>query len=212
MSELFGIYLGVVTDHKDPEKRGRVKVRVPTVFPNDAEHPVWALPRGVSWGKGHGTLIVPQKGAQVLVTFLEGNPDLPLWEPGPLKQGTGEVPNEALSSYPALRILYQSDRGPLLTEDDRGRWKLKFRHKRRLEFEAFGGDLWINTAPGGLVKVNRPDDTHRAARQGDTVRVTIPVGTVVVDVVSGAPVMNAVPIDVEGTITSGSPTVLIGGQ
>ena len=45
------------------------------------------------------------------------------------------------------------------------------------------------------------------ARSGDTVSVTIPTNTVAVGFSGGAPVMNAVPITLTGTITSGSAVV-----
>lgn len=45
------------------------------------------------------------------------------------------------------------------------------------------------------------------ARSGDTVSVTIPINTVAVGFSGGAAVMNAVPITLTGTITSGSGVV-----
>ena len=49
--------------------------------------------------------------------------------------------------------------------------------------------------------------TKAVGRVGDTVSVTIPAGAVCVNVVSGAAVMNAAPITLSGTITSGSSVV-----
>jgi hypothetical protein len=47
-----------------------------------------------------------------------------------------------------------------------------------------------------------------AARKGDTVRVTVPIGTFLV--AANAGVLNAAPVDIDGTITSGSSKVKIG--
>lgn len=59
--------------------------------------------------------------------------------------------------------------------------------------------LWLASADGGA---------PMAARVGDSVRVTIPIGSVLVAASAG--VLNAAPIDVDGTITAGSEIVGIG--
>lgn len=50
--------------------------------------------------------------------------------------------------------------------------------------------------------------THHAARQGHAVRVTIPIGAVVVMTMAG-PVSNPTPITLDGTITEGSDELLL---
>ena len=50
--------------------------------------------------------------------------------------------------------------------------------------------------------------THEAARKGHAVRVTIPVGTVLVSS-PGGPVPNAAPIPLDGTITEGTDVLLL---
>jgi hypothetical protein len=50
-----------------------------------------------------------------------------------------------------------------------------------------------------------PDATKRVAREGDTVRVTIPPGTFLVAATAG--VANADPVDVDGVVTQGSDLV-----
>lgn len=55
---------------------------------------------------------------------------------------------------------------------------------------------------GNAARITFNGGTHRAAREGNTVRVTIPIGAVLVDSPSG-PVPNAAPITLDGTITEG---------
>lgn len=63
---------------------------------------------------------------------------------------------------------------------------------------------------GGTVRICGTDSTaKRAAREGDSVRVTIPIGTFLTAANGG--VLNPTPVDVDGTITGGSDKVKIGG-
>ena len=68
-------YVGVVEDNQDPEKMGRVKVRVMDVFDEiDVEDIPWAMP----WKDLNGNQFnTPEKGKVVMVVFDQGNPDSP---------------------------------------------------------------------------------------------------------------------------------------
>lgn len=64
----YGEYLGYVKDRDDPEKRGRVRVHVPSLTSDEDSSEFWldwCLPRG-------GSLIVPPLDAPVYVTFEQG--------------------------------------------------------------------------------------------------------------------------------------------
>ncbi|GAA4095436.1 phage baseplate assembly protein V [Actinomadura miaoliensis] len=74
-----GKYRGVVVDNADPERLGRLRVRVPSVLGADVVTG-WALPC-VPFG-GHpdqGFLFVPEVGAGVWVEFEEGDLEFPIW-------------------------------------------------------------------------------------------------------------------------------------
>lgn len=73
---LFGKYRGLVTDNKDPEKLGRLKVSVPAV-PGMAEN--WALPCAPYAGEQVGFYTMPPIGAKVWVEFEGGDPSHPIW-------------------------------------------------------------------------------------------------------------------------------------
>lgn len=87
-SNLVGTYAGVIESTKDPEKRGRMKVRVPVVYgPAEGSIPTadlpWALPIGLPAGGSSasgGIDWLPEIGDQVWVRFLDGEPEKPLWE------------------------------------------------------------------------------------------------------------------------------------
>ena len=87
---LFGLYVGIVEKNSDPEKLGRLKVRVPHVYgiagsvvgaiPMD-ELP-WAIPMGLPAGGSSasgGMDWLPGPGDQVAIQFLDGEPEKPVW-------------------------------------------------------------------------------------------------------------------------------------
>ena len=88
---LTGIYLGVVEKVGDPEKLGRLKVRVPTVYGIQGDqigavtvdNLPWALPMGMPAGGSDasgGLSMLPEVGDQVAVQFLDGEPEKPVWQ------------------------------------------------------------------------------------------------------------------------------------
>jgi hypothetical protein len=88
---LTGIYLGVVEKVGDPEKLGRIKVRVPTVYGIQGDqigavtvdNLPWALPMGLPAGGTNasgGLSMLPEVGDQVAVQFLDGEPEKPVWQ------------------------------------------------------------------------------------------------------------------------------------
>lgn len=82
---LTGPYLGLVVSNADPAKLGRVKVNVPNVFGiasiGVSDLP-WAIPAGLPAGgspSSGGIDWLPDPGDQVVVFFLDGEPEKPIW-------------------------------------------------------------------------------------------------------------------------------------
>ena len=121
--ELNGTYAGVVESASDPEKLGRVKVRVPGIHgPGqgkystiDASDLPWAWPSGIPMGKSSasGSMSwLPSPGDQVFVRFLDGEPENPIWEWGPRTSKASadfEIGNE------------NGEKRPVLDYDDKGK-------------------------------------------------------------------------------------------
>lgn len=82
-----GRYQGYVVDNKDPDKRQRVKIRIPQLHRNvpDSDLP-WVRPshRGqANAGSGVGRVDVPPEGALMDVSFDEDDPHNPLYHGSP---------------------------------------------------------------------------------------------------------------------------------
>jgi hypothetical protein len=97
-----GKYSAFVADNADPENRGRLRLRIPSVLGNDVISG-WAMPCAPFGGtSGQGFFFIPDKDAGVWVEFEGGILDFPIWvgtfwsKPG----GTTEVPAPASSQSP----------------------------------------------------------------------------------------------------------------
>jgi uncharacterized protein involved in type VI secretion and phage assembly len=109
-----GLYAGRVTNVDDPEKLGRVKVSVPSVFgPESAELETWARP---SWPHGH--FYVPDVDNFVWVAFENGDPSAPVWLGEWFPAGT--APPEADASPPVKRVIRTARGNRILLDDTEG--------------------------------------------------------------------------------------------
>jgi hypothetical protein len=74
---LFGVYAGKILRRDDPEKRGRVKVVIPGIVEPES---AWALPR-TGGARRWGANDVPPQDADVWVQFVNGDVNVPIYEP-----------------------------------------------------------------------------------------------------------------------------------
>lgn len=118
-----GLYIGVVVDRADPERVGRVRVRIPgLVEPASA----WAFPLGTVGGGNdrRGFFAVPENGAEVGVLFHQGEVDQPFYLAGHWGRpnGTTEIPTPArdLSKEETPQVRAFETRRFVLAFDDRG--------------------------------------------------------------------------------------------
>jgi len=105
--DLYGTYAGIVEAVKDPERLGRVKVRVPHVYGGTVKAGAigtnelpWALPAGMPAGgtpASGGFSMLPEVGDKVWVRFLDGEPEKPIWEWA--NQTIGDVKNFSFHKY-----------------------------------------------------------------------------------------------------------------
>jgi uncharacterized protein involved in type VI secretion and phage assembly len=72
---IYGVVIGLVTNNKDPEKLGRVKVKFPWL--SDFDESGWARIAAPMAGKQRGLFFLPEVDDEVLVAFEQGDPCFP---------------------------------------------------------------------------------------------------------------------------------------
>jgi len=71
----YGVGIGVVTNNKDPDGLGRVKLKLPWMA-DDVESN-WARIATLMAGAGRGCFFLPEVDDEVLLAFEHGNPEFP---------------------------------------------------------------------------------------------------------------------------------------
>ena len=113
-SKYYGLYQGVVTNTKDPEKRGRIKVKCPDVLGGETES-AWCDPLvTVAYDKG-GDFCIPEKDEFVWLQFIAGDANRPVWLGGwwqknmtPLGTSYDKVDKVRIISYADCTITMQN--------------------------------------------------------------------------------------------------------
>lgn len=124
----WGKYRGFVADNADPETRGRLRLRVPSVLGDAVTG--WALPCLPFGGlAGHGLFAVPELDAQVWVEFEEGEPSQPIWT-GTFWQAAADVPAEAALDPPTTRLLKTPSGHLLELADADGEERVRLLHRQ----------------------------------------------------------------------------------
>jgi uncharacterized protein involved in type VI secretion and phage assembly len=121
-ARIYGVVIGIVTDNRDPEGLGRVKVRFPWLA-NDAES-AWARIATLMAGDKRGSFFLPEVEDEVLVAFEHGDLHYP-YILGALWNGRDKPP-ETNADGQNNRRLFKSRSGiTLLFDDTAGREKIE---------------------------------------------------------------------------------------
>jgi uncharacterized protein involved in type VI secretion and phage assembly len=114
---IYGVVIGVVSDCDDPERRGRVKLKLPWLSDDYASD--WARVAGPGAGRKRGIAFIPEVNDEVLVAFEQGDVRSPfvlggLWSaanevPDDLVKG-GSVDHRALTSRNGHSIVLSDSR------------------------------------------------------------------------------------------------------
>jgi len=155
------LYIGQVVDRADPERLGRVRVRIPgLVEPASA----WAFPLGTVGGGSdrRGFFAVPDAGAEVGVLFHQGDPDHPYYLCGHWGKpdGATEVPEPvrglAAAEAPQVRA-FETGRFLLVFDDRAGREALVIKDKRsgdHLELDGIAMGITIKATSALILKAD----------------------------------------------------------
>ncbi len=66
-----GVYIGIVTNNKDPDKTGRIKVKIPVLDPDKETD--WVRVAYLGAGPGRGFMVVPEVADEVILAFQMGD-------------------------------------------------------------------------------------------------------------------------------------------
>jgi len=98
----YGNYRGFIVSHDDPQKMGRVQVRVPQLAADNKIN-TWAFPKGQPAGADFGDFMIPPKGSPVWVEFEHGDPNHPIYSGGHWGKSAQGVP-AASAGNPKKRV------------------------------------------------------------------------------------------------------------
>jgi uncharacterized protein involved in type VI secretion and phage assembly len=85
----YGVAAGIVTNNKDPDKLGRLKITFPWL--SDDNETDWVRMTTFMTGGGHGVFFLPEVGDEVLVAFEHGDINRP-YVIGALWNGVAQPP------------------------------------------------------------------------------------------------------------------------
>lgn len=113
--KIYGVVIGIVTNNKDPENNGRVKVRFPWL--SDTEESWWARIATLMAGPKRGSYFLPEVDDEVLVAFDHGDVRFP-YVLGALWNGKDNSPENNGDGENNIRAIH-SRSGHIITLDDK---------------------------------------------------------------------------------------------
>jgi uncharacterized protein involved in type VI secretion and phage assembly len=158
----YGVAVGVVTNNQDPEKLGRVKVKLPWLSDEHESH--WARVLTPMAGPERGLYFLPEVDDEVLVAFEHGQVDFPyvlgaLWngkDKPPEKNDDGENNKRTLKSRSGHMITLDDtqDREQIVIRDKTGKNEIVFDSKDNALTIKAEGDLTIEAGGKLILKSN----------------------------------------------------------
>lgn len=164
----YGAFPALVTDIKDPDGQGRVKVTLPWAPDAKARYEAWARLATLMGGKNRGSWFVPDVDDEVLVVFEAGDPRRP-YVVGALWNGKDAPPDSMDGAGRNARKVLRSRNGVKVTLDDTD-------GKETLTLETPAGQkVTLTDGPPSIVAVDSTGNTVRLEPSGVTVHATVKV-------------------------------------
>jgi uncharacterized protein involved in type VI secretion and phage assembly len=150
--------IGIVTDNKDPQKLGRVKVKIPVL--SDTDTTFWAPIIMSGAGKNRGWFFIPEVDDEVLILFEHGDIHRPLvvgslWngKDKPPDKNPGGNPRRVVKSRQGSKITFDDDQMKIIIEDGGGKGRITFdSNANKIIIEALDGDVCLQ-CPQGEMKI-----------------------------------------------------------
>ncbi len=113
-SKIYGVVAGIVVNNKDPDKMGRVKVKIPRISGDEESN--WARIVSLMAGKERGAFFLPEIDDEVLVAFEYGDINMP-YVIGSLWNGIDKPPEDNANGKNNIRVI-KSRSGHIIRLDD----------------------------------------------------------------------------------------------
>jgi uncharacterized protein involved in type VI secretion and phage assembly len=152
----FGLAVGIVTNNKDPDGQGRIKVRFPWL--SDAEESHWARLAVPMAGPGRGVYFLPEVDDEVLVAFEHGDVRFPCVI-GALWNGSDAPPADNSDGKNNLRVIKSRSGHVIKLNDEDGKETIEIVDKSQKN------SIVIDTAKNTLT-ITTDKDIVLSATQG----------------------------------------------
>jgi uncharacterized protein involved in type VI secretion and phage assembly len=151
---------GKVIDNADPDGLHRVKIRIPGIM----DETQWAFPMGTQGGgsKGRGGWTVPDVGADVLVMFIGGDYERPVYTTGwwGIPAAGTEMPTEAAAvpktDAHKIQTIHESSRLKVWVDERNGKEQLGIQDKSDedtyMQIDMSQGSITISATSGVIIK------------------------------------------------------------
>jgi uncharacterized protein involved in type VI secretion and phage assembly len=162
---LWGVYTALVTDIKDPDGQGQVKVKLPWVADDNGGYEVWARLAVPMAGNNRGTWFIPDPNDEVLVAFAGGDPRLPCVI-GVLWNGRDKPPETMDGAGNNFKKTIRSRNGVKITLDDsdgREQLTLETPGGQKLTLQDGPGSIELRDSSGNSIKLEAAGITLTAA-------------------------------------------------
>ncbi len=157
----WGVTVGVVTNNRDPDHNGRVKLKVPTL--SQTAETTWAPVLTLSASAGSGLHLLPQVGDAVLVAFEHGDANRPyvlgsFWS-------TKQKPPETSDDAGTQQVLRSTSGHEIRLSDRSGEERIEIvdsNAKHRITLDTANNNITIHG--GGTVTIAADGDLEVTAK------------------------------------------------
>lgn len=159
----YGVVIGIVTNNKDTEGLGRVKVKFPWLSSDDESN--WARVSSPMAGSNRGIFFLPEVDDEVLVAFEYGDINMP-YVIGSLWNGVDEPPEKNEDGNNNIRMIKSRSGHLIILDDTEGKEKIEIIDKsgeNKIIIDSKNGNEKISiiskkdieiSAPSGKITIN----------------------------------------------------------
>jgi uncharacterized protein involved in type VI secretion and phage assembly len=148
---IYGVVVGIVTNNKDPDGMGRVKVKFPWL--SDQDESWWARIATVMAGSGRGSYFLPEVNDEVMIAFEHGDVRFP-YVLGALWNGKDSPPTTNSDGQNNIRVIKSRSGHIVRLDDTNGNEKIEVIDKTGSNSITIGSsDNSITITANGKVKI-----------------------------------------------------------